>query len=244
MGLNVLVIDDNAADRLIIGRSLSKIDKEISVYEADCTQEALEAMQNTSFDCIFLDYMLPDKDGITFLKEIYDEGADSTPFPVVMLTGYGSESVITDSIEYGAQFCLIKDNISPETLNIALVTSRKTYDLKVNLAHTQKELEERIVELEQSQKFTDLVLNTIPDFIFVKDSEYKILRANKAFMDLYPEEMQDKIIGYTTVENYDPQTVDHFLEYDQVAFEEGSSRTYEDLKLQDGRTINIDTTKV
>ncbi len=101
-----------------------------------------------------------------------------------------------------------------------------------------------LAELEAAQKFTDLVLDTIPDFVFVKDEDFKIVRANKAFMKLYPPDMQDKIIGYTTVENYSEAESDLFLKNDRVAFEKGISQTYEDLELYDGVTINIDTTKV
>ena len=54
-------------------------------------------------------------------------------------------------------------------------------------------------EVRNAKAFQDLILENMPDLIFVKDEEFKIILGNKAFIDLYPKDMQDKIIGYTTV---------------------------------------------
>jgi len=57
-------------------------------------------------------------------------------------------------------------------------------------------------KIADAKLFQDLILNTIPDLVFVKDANFKIVQANQAFLDAYPADMRDKIIGYTTVEKY------------------------------------------
>ncbi|MCB1680792.1 MAG: response regulator [Alphaproteobacteria bacterium] len=146
MNVNLLVVDDNPADRSLLKRYMSKAGNVVHIREAETAKDALTILKGREkIDCVFLDYRLPDQDGISLLKEIYDKESDLGPFPVVMLTGQGSESVIIDAIRYGAQDYLIKDNISPDTLHIAITKARELFNLKKKgsedkalLVHTQK----------------------------------------------------------------------------------------------------------
>jgi len=118
----------------------------VNIKEAQTANEGLAILKGREkIDCVFLDFRLPDRDGISVLKEVYDKETDLGPFPVVMLTGQGSESVIIDAIRYGAQDYLIKDNMSPDTLYIALTKAREVFNLKKKgsedkalLVHSQK----------------------------------------------------------------------------------------------------------
>lgn len=58
-------------------------------------------------------------------------------------------------------------------------------------------------KLEENNEFLKLIMNTIPDLFFIKDKDFKLVEANDAFLSLYPPEQRDKIIGYTTFEQYD-----------------------------------------
>jgi len=107
---------------------------------------------------------------------------------------------------------------------------------------TQLKLSEE--KLLNTNNFLNLILDTSPHMIFVKDNEFKIVQANKAFLDMYPKDQQDKIIGYTTVEKYNKKESDEFLRYDRIAFEEGVSRTFEEVNFPNGNRIISDTTKV
>ncbi len=107
----------------------------------------------------------------------------------------------------------------------------------------QKLVDEKTLELDREKTFTDIVINTIPDLIFVKDENFKIVKANQAFLDLYPKYMRDKVIGYTTVENFTEEEAELFLEQDKIALEKGESRVYEVINFND-QEIEYDTTKV
>ena len=56
-------------------------------------------------------------------------------------------------------------------------------------------------EIQRQQDFLKQILDEIPDFISVKDSDFKIRVANKAFLELYGKS-EAEIIGTTTFEGY------------------------------------------
>ena len=64
----VLVVDDNATNRKVF-RSLLKITK-IQVSEAGSGKEALDLVENTDFDMIFMDHMMPDMDGVETMQRM------------------------------------------------------------------------------------------------------------------------------------------------------------------------------
>ena len=98
-------------------------------------------------------------------------------------------------------------------------------------------------EIEKSSELQQLMLQTNKDWIFVKDKDFKIVYANDAFLNVYPPEMRGKVIGYTTLEEYDAAEVDVFLENDRIAFAEGISEAIEDIHMPDGSHVIIATTK-
>lgn len=106
------------------------------------------------------------------------------------------------------------------------------------------ELQEAEAAVREALGFQDLVTNSIPDFVFVKDSEFRIVQGNEAFLSLYPEEQQKRIIGYTTVESYDEKEAEAFLAEDKKALREGYSEVEERLTFPDGRERTLMTKKV
>lgn len=95
--------------------------------------------------------------------------------------------------------------------------------------------ERRISEekLQESEQFQQLIKQNNPDLIFVKDRQFRIIDANEAFLNMYPEEMRNNIIGYTTVESYKPSEAEEFLKMDRLAFETGSSEIIETVHMPD-----------
>lgn len=99
-------------------------------------------------------------------------------------------------------------------------------------------------KIRDAKVFQDLILENIPDFVFVKDEKFKLILGNKAFLNVYPEDMQDKIIGYTTVEEYPEEEAAAFLMKDVEAFEKGYSDSIEKIQFPDGGTRSLFTKKI
>ncbi len=106
------------------------------------------------------------------------------------------------------------------------------------------QLKETELKLKESQDFSELMLDASEDIIFVKDQDFRIVKANKAFLELYPKNMQKNIIGSTTIEKYNTKDAELFLEHDKIAFDRGSSRVLEYIKMPNGQNKAIDTYKV
>ena len=99
-------------------------------------------------------------------------------------------------------------------------------------------------QLEAPERFFTLIQDAIPDLIFVKDQDFRIVRANSAFLNLYPAKMRDSVIGSTTIESYDDDEAEAFLAQDKLAFETGSAETEETIAFPDGQIRTLLTKKI
>lgn len=109
--------------------------------------------------------------------------------------------------------------------------------------NSQFELSRKNRQLFEANEIYRLITEGNPDFIFAKDKDYKLVFANQAFMAIYPADKQDKIIGYTTLEEYDDAEAEAFLEQDKLALEVGFSETFEKIAFPDGNVRTLHTTK-
>tara|TARA_R110001592_G_scaffold16881_9_gene71583 strand:+ start:6304 stop:9144 length:2841 start_codon:yes stop_codon:yes gene_type:complete len=103
---------------------------------------------------------------------------------------------------------------------------------------------EQTKELKTASDFKILVANNIPDFIFVKDAEFRIVEANNSFLSLYPEDVRKTVLGTTTLESYEKKDADEFLVNDRKAFDEGSSEAEEEITFPNGDKRVLFTKKV
>jgi two-component system, chemotaxis family, chemotaxis protein CheY len=100
----VLVVDDAAFMRKRVTDALTGGGHEI-VGEAGNGAEAVARYQELRPDVMTLDITMPEKDGITALKEIIavDPGAK-----VIMCSALGQESKVLESIKLGAKDFVVK----------------------------------------------------------------------------------------------------------------------------------------
>ncbi len=111
--LQILIVDDDEIDRMAVKRALHKSDMSVSTTEADTCAAAIELLGKQAFDCTFLDYGLPDNNGLYLIEAArkLDVG-----HPLVVLTGQGDERIAVDLMKAGATDYLPKSQISHETL--------------------------------------------------------------------------------------------------------------------------------
>ena len=99
-------------------------------------------------------------------------------------------------------------------------------------------------ENSDSDSFLELILENIPNMVFVKNEDFRIVRANGNFLRVYPEDMRDGVIGTTTLEQYDTEEREAFLEQDKIAFASGFAETEESIDFPDGARRVLLTKKV
>lgn len=120
MALRVLVVDDSAFMRNMIKNILKETNVK-EILEAADGNEAIKQFKENSPDLVFLDIMMPKKNGVETLKEIMTINKDAT---VVMCTSVGQEKVINEAIDAGARDFITKPFRADEIKNIIAVNQK------------------------------------------------------------------------------------------------------------------------
>ena len=110
MKLKVLVVEDEPAHAEAIRRALNKADGAFEIRVAGTLREFRELAAADPPDIALMDLNLPDGHALEFLTSPPEAG----PFPVLVMTSYGSEKVAVEAMKSGALDYLVK---SPETFS-------------------------------------------------------------------------------------------------------------------------------
>jgi len=102
--ITVLLVDDEPGLTEIAKRFLER-SGECRVDIENSAADALARLNNVQYDVVVSDYMMPDMDGITFLKTVRS-GNPTIPF--IVFTGKGREEVVIEALNNGADFYLQK----------------------------------------------------------------------------------------------------------------------------------------
>ncbi len=159
--LNILVVDDDEVDRLLFQRVLRASGIQASITEVEDCAGAIAHLEASSFDCIFLDYRLPDGDGLELILQIRQLG---TTLPIVVLTGQGDERIAVELMKSGASDYLVKSSLTPDNLAQTLRSVTRIYQAEAQVALTQARLrqsEERFRSLVQYS--SDIITILEPD---------------------------------------------------------------------------------
>ena len=140
----ILIVEDNEADRVFLEHQINRLDSDVQTHAAINGKEALTSIANNDYDLIFLDYMLPDMDGLDVLKAVYDHENDLAPCPVIMLTGQSRKDIMLEAIRYGAQDYITKDDISMDVLNVTILKAKHGYNLRLKHYEARQQLAEAL----------------------------------------------------------------------------------------------------
>ena len=116
---HLLIVDDDPNTLASLARAFRLAGHAATV--ADRASRALELVRAQSFDLIFSDVVMPDKDGITLLEEMRAAGVTT---PVVMISGQATLDMAVRATRLGAHDFLEKP-LSTEKLLLTLETVLK-----------------------------------------------------------------------------------------------------------------------
>src|SRR6201998_3112755 len=169
----VLVVDDEAPVRSMIGASLERQGYE--VFLANSGSQAMELLEQNPFDLVLTDIVMQDGNGIALLERIHVE---QPHLPVVMVSAIHDISVAIDSMRRGAYDYLLK----PFEREHLVATVQRALDHRHALqeSHNYQQNLEQVVRartemlrqaMEDLEHSYDVTLEALGDALDLKDSE-------------------------------------------------------------------------
>lgn len=96
--IRVLHVDDERSFVEMAVEFIERVDESFSVTIETGVEEALERLEQNTFDCLISDYQMPGKSGLDFLEAVRRHDPD---IPFVLFTGRGSEEIASEAIAKG-----------------------------------------------------------------------------------------------------------------------------------------------
>ncbi|MCA1992171.1 MAG: PAS domain-containing protein, partial [Coleofasciculus sp. S288] len=148
--IKILLVEDDEVDRMAVSRALKTAGLRTDMVLAiDCKsamdvlfqeRRSVDATPNEQdFDCILLDYRLPDGDGLALVREVRRAGSK---VPLIVLTGQGDEQLAVELMKSGVSDYLPKNKLSPETLSRSVRNSVRLYRAEQEAALANQRLRE------------------------------------------------------------------------------------------------------
>lgn len=142
--IKILILDDDQAIREELGEFL--MEKKFETFTACLPSEAMEILKENEIDIAIIDVKLPEKDGITTLKEIRELFPD---LEVIMISGHGDMEMVISAMRAGANDFFLKPFRSIDVENAIertkrfLSISKELKEVKSNYELITKELKSK-----------------------------------------------------------------------------------------------------
>src|SRR5712671_3389529 len=118
----VLIVDDDPAFRRLCTEYLREsAAPPCKIAEASTAGDAVARCAEEQFDCLLVDYNLPDGSGTELLPKLRQTCGPLTP--MIIMTGVGNEGIAIEALHCGAADYLPKDRVSGTALNRAISNS-------------------------------------------------------------------------------------------------------------------------
>ena len=129
----VLLVDDEKDFLEVMSERMQA--RDMNVTTTTSPQEALQKVQEESYDAVILDLMMPEMDGLETLKELKKKNPD---IQVILLTGHATVQKGIEAMKLGAVDLLEK----PADIKVLTEKIKKAHARKMILV--QKKAEEKI----------------------------------------------------------------------------------------------------
>jgi two-component system sensor histidine kinase/response regulator len=157
--VRILVIDDDQVDRASVRRALGRSEIAFEFVEAADGRVGLDLARDQAFDCILLDYRLPDIDAVEVLEGLL--GGDGGNHAVIVLTGEADPEVALQMMRAGALDYLSKAELTPSTLTRSIRYARARREFLAELESARRLAEEKTRELQVLNDQKDLLFSII-----------------------------------------------------------------------------------
>lgn len=191
----LLIVDDDETDRRLYGWLLARqAPGAFDIEQAVDGAAGIAALRSRKFDCLLLDFSLPDVTGLEFLNDAVMDG--ELPCAAVLITGHGNEAIAVEAMKLGVQDYLVKDHVNEGRLWRAIVRAVSQRELRQRLAQSVRALTAANTTLEQevvARKETEAALRA------AKEAAEQADQAKTRFVAMVTHELRtplNGILGY------------------------------------------------
>lgn len=229
--LRVLLVDDDQDDYLLTRHMLEEVESpRFEVEWVDTYDAGLKAITHNPYDVVLVDYVLGVKDGLDFLREAMENGCR---IPVIILTGMDDRETDVRALEAGAADFLEKQQLSSRLLERSI---------RYAIGHRRAE-----EALATERNVLQTLIDSIPDYIFVKDSQSRFVMVNNTVLTGSNLTEKGHFTGKTDFDLFPDEIAKGFYDDEQQVIATGQAivgKEEASVHLLTGRQIWFSTTKV
>lgn len=137
--VRILLTEDNTSDASLVEKCLKR--SELACFEivrATRLSEAVLKASRSRFDAVILDLFLPDSDGLPTLETFISAHKNT---PIIVLTGFDSESVGVEAIRRGAEEYILKGELPEHSLPRFITMAVERWRSKFNSPQMHSQLQ-------------------------------------------------------------------------------------------------------
>ncbi len=155
----ILLIDDDQVDRAMVRRALKTSGLRVDLTEAADGAAGISLAEEQSFDCVLLDYRLPDIDAFDVLRALL--GGTKGNHTVIVLTGEADQDIALRLMSAGALDYLSKAEALPSSLGRAIRYASARRAFLSEMENARREAEEKSLKLDALNKQQQLLFSII-----------------------------------------------------------------------------------
>ena len=137
---------------------------------------------------------------------------DQLAIPIILLTGQGNENIAVEAMRKGAYDYLVKHELSKERLSSAVHKVLREHKSEMDLA--------------EHHAFLRVLLTTIPNPIFYKDTQGVFQDCNQAFLHMFAVS-REEVIGQTVFDFLPTELATYFYNQEQKLFQKDKTQEFE-----------------
>lgn len=111
--LSLLIVDDSEAERELIAHTLRVAFPQVELRFAAHPLLAPQMCRDHAFDCVLLDYNMPEMDGLMLARQL--RAADAY-LPIILATSVGNEMLVAEALRSGVSDYIPKARIAVESI--------------------------------------------------------------------------------------------------------------------------------
>jgi PAS domain S-box-containing protein len=174
-GIKILIVDDDEVDRMIIVRALKRAGIQAETFTAESITQAISAVHQHAYDCVFLDYRLPGGDGVELLQTFRREGFS---MPIIVVTSQGDEKIAVEVMKSGGTDYITKPMLNSDGIAQILRNAIRAHKIDADRRRTAAALaasESRLYEAQRIANIGSLEVDLATGERYWSDQMYRIL---------------------------------------------------------------------